>query len=154
MKAAVQGWLSMGAKGSISGSTGGSTGGAVGNSAGFTLVLTPAMTANLQVFIGGSAFMGLDMSIQTALHSCAAGGVAGSMDLSIQASMAAWLVSPSCSLDAGLKAAMGFWLHGTMGAGVQAAGTVTLPYVAVGGTISGSVYPSSSRLISTDLVAQ
>lgn len=141
MKRWVSDWLTVGGKGSISGgasgSAGKSTGGSISDSAGFSVVLTSGSISNIQVFIGGSAFAGLDVSVQAGLHACAAGGVAGAMDLSIQVSLSSWLASPTCPLDSGLKASVGFWLKGIVGAGVQSAGSPGFPYIATGNSIAG-----------------
>jgi hypothetical protein len=129
MKGLVKGWLTAGGKGSA--------GGKVGGPPDFSVVLTSGSLSSLHSFIGGSAFGGLDVSVQAGLHACAAGGVAGSLDLSIHASLSSWISSLHCPLDAGLKAAIGLWLQGSVGTGVQAAGTATFPYVTVGSHITG-----------------
>lgn len=129
MKDWVQGWLTVGVKASVGGLTGGS--------ADLSIVLTPASCSSLEAFIGGSVFAGLDLDVQVGLHTSAVGGVAGSLDAGIHASLSSWAALSSCPLDAGLKASLGLWLNSTLGAGVQAAGSASAyGYSSVAGQIA------------------
>lgn len=129
MKGWVRGWLTTGGKAQ--------TGGSISSSADFSIVFTAESQSSLKDFIGGSAFGGLDIEVQAGLHACAAGGVAGSMDASIHASLSSWVAGPHCPLEADLKASVEFWLQGTLGAGVQAAGSGSAyEYSSLGGQIA------------------
>ncbi|PVH67516.1 hypothetical protein DL98DRAFT_294717 [Cadophora sp. DSE1049] len=132
MKSWVQGWLAVGAKAEV--------GASIGSSADSSIVLTAESQSSLKGFIGGSVFAGLDIELQAGLRVCEAGGVAGSVGASIQASLLSWVSGPHCPLDAGLKASLGLWLQGTLGAGVQAAeSSSAYGYSTVGGKIAGNL---------------
>jgi hypothetical protein len=134
LKASIGGWLTAGGNATV----GGSGSGSIGAGADLTVVLASGSISGLSAFIGGSAFGSLDVGVQAGLHACAAGGVAGSLSASIHASLSSWISGTSCPLDDDLKASLGLWLEGTLGAGVEAAGSVSAyGYSTVGATIAG-----------------
>lgn len=144
LKASIEGWLTEGGSAStsligsakVSGSSGGALS-SVNGGADFTVVMTASEISSLEAFIGGSLFGGLSAELQGGLRACAAGGVSGSLSASMHAGLTAWIAESSCPLSAGLKASMGFWLNGSLGAGVEAVGSLTaFPYATASAAIS------------------
>jgi hypothetical protein len=109
------------------------------------VVLSRSYQTKLSNFCGDSAFEGLDFPIQAGLKACASGGVAGSLDTSIQSAVSGFIKSKSCPLDSDLSASIGFWLSGQTGKGCES-GTPpdAYGYISAGFAISGNLDTSGS----------
>lgn len=104
----------------------------VGAAAAGAVILEAGLQADLVAFL--AANIHLDSSVNVGLHICASGGLVTALAADVKASLIAYLGDSSCGLSAGLKAAIGFWLEGQVGAGVVAQGQVS-----TSASISGSV---------------
>lgn len=103
-----------------------------------TVPTVPAISVDAQIIVDIqtqttliawiSAQVNLDISVRTALQTCAYGGPSIAIDAQLRAALTAYLSSPSCTLPSDIIVIIKLWLSAQTGPSVVTATTPTLPY--------------------------
>ncbi|KFY50776.1 hypothetical protein V496_09163 [Pseudogymnoascus sp. VKM F-4515 (FW-2607)] len=144
--AAIQDWCLTGSEIEIGSDSGhGEERGSIHVQVGANVVLSDSDQQSLTKFCSGAVFNELDMHIQAGLTACAVGGVAGSLNSSIQVALSSFISGSSCPLNSGLKSSISFWLSGeTSGGCEKGTSTDAYEYISSGFAISENFATSGS----------